>query len=612
MTDSSSDKASAGYGRKFLLPAARRLIGFLHTHRWAVLGGLWAVAYVLGCVGAAKEFAAAGQERSAAEPFYRALQLFIMDDSMVTAGPVASWEWEVARFLAPAAAVSAAVAACLALFHERLQIYRLRFFRQHVVICGLGRKGLALARDFRRHGEKVVVIERDETNEGIATCQQLRIPVLLGDATDRSVLEQSGVAAASHMVAICGEDGTNAEIALLAYRIMQGRSHRSSKTVRGFAHVVELKLCELFSHHRVFADLEDCFEATVFNIYQNSARMLLEEHPPDQGRIVRGDLRTAHVIVLGLGRMGEAVALQLARTGHYASGKKPRLTVVDREADARRRSLYSRYPQFAQVCAAEFVTCDAEDPDMIQKVHRWARDPEAVVTIVVTLDGDARGLSCALSILSHLGDHAVPLVVRMSDDAGLATLLESEVGSAEALAHVHPFGMPSSVCTRRMLNDELDILAKAIHEDYVRRRKLDDESTEDPSTVPWEHLDVSLKESNRQQADHLRVKLRAIGCYGRRGDHAGVAVDSLSDEEVELLAQMEHARWNAERFLGGWRLGEKDNRARTSPYLVDWEELSEPIKEYDRQAVRQIPRLLELIGEKLYRHKSVSPGTTQH
>ena len=40
-----------------------------------------------------------------------------------------------------------------------------------MVVCGLGRKGHQLIRDFHDHGDKVV-IERDGRNDGISTCRE--------------------------------------------------------------------------------------------------------------------------------------------------------------------------------------------------------------------------------------------------------------------------------------------------------------------------------------------------------------------------------------------------------------------------------------------------------
>jgi hypothetical protein len=78
-------------------------------------------------------------------------------------------------------------------------------------------------------------------------------------------------------------------------------------------------------------------------------------------------------------------------------------------------------------------------------------------------------------------------------------------------------------------------------------------------------------------------------------------VHEFSAREIDVLARMEHARWNADRFLAGWKLGEKNSAKKTTPYLVDWRNLPEEIQEYDRQPVRNIPGLLAMIGQRIFR-----------
>ena len=151
-----------------------------HAVQWPVLGGLWVVALVLGYIGAGKELAAASKPGPPAELFYRALQLFVLDDSVVVSPPIVSWELAVARFLAPAVAAYTAVQALVAIFREQLQSLRLRRIKNHVVICGLGRKGLQLAQDFHRQADRLVVIEHDEANEYIRYCREEGVIVLLG------------------------------------------------------------------------------------------------------------------------------------------------------------------------------------------------------------------------------------------------------------------------------------------------------------------------------------------------------------------------------------------------------------------------------------------------
>ena len=51
-----------------------------------------------------------------------------------------------------------------------------------------------------------------------------------------------------------------------------------------------------------------------------------------------------------------------------------------------------------------------------------------------------------------------------------------------------------------------------------------------------------------------------------------------------------------ERRADGWTLGARDDKARTHPSLVPWDELPESEKEKDRDVVRAIPDLLAAAG----------------
>jgi hypothetical protein len=162
--------------------------------------------------------------------------------------------------------------------------------------------------------------------------------------------------------------------------------------------------------------------------------------------------------------------------------------------------------------------------------------------------------------------------------------------------------MTLSTCTRKiLLDEELDTLAKAIHRDYVEKQTVMGAAEDPTSFAPWEQLDPDLRDSNRQQADHIPVKLRAIGCYSSSASAAGTPVTELDQDEVELLARMEHARHLAERGLAGWTRGPRDVSRKANPCLVAWDELPDEIREYDRNSVRNIPHLLKMIGQTVYR-----------
>ena len=151
-------------------------------YQWPVVGILGLTALGLAYIGFPKDFAALGEIRSGWDIFYLSLQLLTLESGAVH-GPV-SWELELARLLAPAVVAYTAVMALLAIFYEQLQLFRVRFVDDHVVICGLGRKGLFLARSFRESGYRVVVIEQDEENSLLESCRELGAILLTGNATD--------------------------------------------------------------------------------------------------------------------------------------------------------------------------------------------------------------------------------------------------------------------------------------------------------------------------------------------------------------------------------------------------------------------------------------------
>ncbi len=92
---------------------------------------------------------------------------------------------------------------------------------------------------------------------------------------------------------------------------------------------------------------------------------------------------------------------------------------------------------------------------------------------------------------------------------------------------------------------------------------------------------------------------------------AGCEVVGLSDSRpefkfeetpdiVESLAIIEHDRWWAHMVLSGWKYGKvRDDNKKIHPYLIPYEELTNKIKQYDRDTVINMPKLLEKIGQKI-------------
>jgi len=156
---------------------------------------------------------------------------------------------------------------------------------------------------------------------------------------------------------------------------------------------------------------------------------------------------------------------------------------------------------------------------------------------------------------------------------------------------------------QELISEIRETIARAIHENY-RQAHVGEIGQYESSMTEWDELLDSLKDSNRQQADHILEKLLQVGCAVHKVGHPSVLSIMFTNREVEIMAEMEHERWNAERLLNGWRLGKKKDATRKiTPYLVPWSALPDEVKELDRQPVRNIPQLLAKVGLEVRRQK---------
>lgn len=117
-------------------------------------------------------------------------------------------------------------------------------------------------------------------------------------------------------------------------------------------------------------------------------------------------------------------------------------------------------------------------------------------------------------------------------------------------------------------------LAQAIHEKY-RKNQEGKKPADDSAMQPWENLTEDLKESNRQQADQIPEKLKAVGYGLHPAASKEPANRGFTQKEVEILAMMEHARWLKDKIAAGWTYAPlpRNDAKKTHPSLVSWEKL---------------------------------------
>jgi len=162
------------------------------------------------------------------------------------------------------------------------------------------------------------------------------------------------------------------------------------------------------------------------------------------------------------------------------------------------------------------------------------------------------------------------------------------------------------VCRPGLLNDgSHESVARAIHGEYIRHETLKGNTPEtNPNMVDWDLLAEEIKETNRQQADEIGMKLFAIGCDIIPWTEERADKFTFGQDEIELMAKMEHERWCKQKMDQGWTFGPlRNEKIKEHPSLIAWDDprFSELEKDKDRDTVRQIPKYLALAGFQVFR-----------
>lgn len=536
---------------------------------------------------------------SAADQAYLSLQLFVWQSGAIVQGREVPPTLQVARFLAPTAFGIAAVCAFMALFADRVGAVRARFRRGHVIVCGLGDRGLAMARRLRESGEIVVQVDVLEPRTGPRSAHSVGA-VIVGDATNPTVLRRAGIMGARHLVAVCGDDGLNAEVAARAAAETAGTRH----VLTCHAHVATPALWERLRAREVASTRDGTSRLQFFSTVNLAARAVVGVALPP------ADDAAPHLVVAGSGAVAERSIVRAALAWReMKDAARLRITVADTAAATRVAALGAAYPRMADGCDVVPCEFDPAAPGPVERLLALLERTTPVSTVCLTGLDDARLLAWALGVLHATADAAFPIVVAAAREEGL-NLLAMDAGDGGRRLRI--VGSLERGCTAEaVLGGTHELLARAIHAEYIRDRARAGQSiATNPSMQPWSTLPEVLRESNRRQADDLAAKVESVGAHLVLQSEWDPPVFTFTADEVERLAEREHIRWINERQQADWsydphRKGVAEER---SPHLIPWAKLTKDIQDIDRNTVRHIPQFLARVGLGIRRNASPAPS----
>jgi len=458
------------------------------------------------------------------------------------------------------------------------------------VVCGLGEYGRSVVQALVAKGMPTVVIEPDSLNAHLGWAANHGVTVLTSNPRDMSNLIQANIVQAKYLLAFTENDAINTEIIIQAFHLKQ--TNPASPPLKSIAHVQSHELAAVLYDDAVFSEDYDNFSASVHNMRQMAARWLLTHHGPDSELIADfAAIDEIRILLLGSNEFVENLILRLAKLGHYGTACPINITLAGPQAVSQLEAFNNHWPVLSKI-----IRIKAQDIELsflnTQTTQQLINRFKPNMIYVCATDTESTLIwSKALERLKM----DCPVIVCQFSDNVLAQRIETSFASLTQFKFVYP---ASAILNfDNIFNATQDQLAIAIHKHYVASQiAAGDTIASNASLVDWDDLPETLKDANRNQADHLQIKCRVItGLQHCTAEHIE---QTINDKKMlERLARMEHERWVAEKLLDGWQYtqGPKDIEARKSPSLLAWEQLPESERQKDLDSVHNIPQLLRQI-----------------
>lgn len=370
-----------------------------------------------------------------------------------------------------------------------------------------------------------------------------------------------------------------------------------------------------FQHSDLADVVRDQVEFISLNLYEMWAQNVLSQIRPIgniQYQPLEGDVRIdensdkhVHLIVVGMSRMGMAMALQAAHICHYpnfvSKGIRTRISFIDPNAEWEKDTFLAQYEPYFQQARWRMVNPakledgkDAEDVEWniatpiegrdvdfldtewefingsidTPAVREWLRknvcNKQAITTVAICMHKAQQSQSAAIYLPSEVYRYAVQVLIyqRTSSEivVGLAGIgKEESLRTSMRYQKLRPFGMLSHCFAKTIVDYRL---AKLVNYVYWRGddTKMEHVNDPDPSNgnLPlmesfWRQCPVTDQWSSNYNACAVATKLRFLGLDILKSPIEDIEAIFADEKTCQMLTLVEHNRWNTEKLLTGYR-----------------------------------------------------------
>lgn len=368
-----------------------------------------------------------------------------------------------------------------------------------------------------------------------------------------------------------------------------------------------------------------------------------------------------HLVVVGMTSMGTAMALEAAQLCHYPNylrNKKLKTTItfIDQNADREMRFFMGRYRDMFSVAPWRYMEADNENTDYYTSkdfsTAKWhtmsddlfnknqlgedfvdvewefvkggveqadiqaylrniSTDANAILSVAVCLEDSHKSAAASLYLPQEVYDNCLQVLVYQPHDNSIVEVLhhtETKEKWSQRYSKLHAFGTGKESVDFSYFNYTLARCVNYIYSS-VKYDAISDYGDADiqltqlinnPTILETEWRN-DLRNGKSMAANHWSSIYAANTMWGKLRCIKWKAGTDIPKDDVDLLSEVEHNRWNVEQLIANYRpIQLKDpkeyavKKNRVHPDLKAYDKLNESTKKYDRAIIMSLPKLYEI------------------
>ena len=424
----------------------------------------------------------------------------------------------------------------------------LKFFtKNHIVICGAGDMGYALAKDIlnKHQDKKLLVVDINPTNDNVNSICTLGGYAISGNAIDKDVLNKLNITKAEKIILMTGKDISNLEIldaitkvipeadkndpdnekniyihleSKENYEILQSIKEKEndevSQSIKTKKDKLNSEILDDITKVIPEADKNDpdnekdiyihlsssMINIRAFSVYDNAAQTLFMKHPLGEN-VDTIDNDSVNLAIVGFDAAGLSVLYRALALGHFFNGKPLSVTIFDNNHEKKRAEFLKLYPISLKAGGIVNWNIDfKDDGELFNKdgIENFTQIIFCKTNVQASLTDIARIIK---NQSAHLKNKQFFIFIDKHDGIkGIANDIKIED------TDVIPFGDFSQICS-------YDVVVNEIYDTMAIRADQRYNELHNPGTkyeTKWNTLSPFLQDSNRMQVEHLPIKLKAI------------------------------------------------------------------------------------------------------